>query len=850
MLKLLDFFRKSSHKKPDSKTPRSEIKEKYTAFQRLLNANNYVLERMADMEEKLLGGNVFDMAYIQTNAKSISDNVLQIIENLNALGKEKYRELFVAHSEIQQKIGRILEETIKVQESDLAIAIDSLGRDTLGIAGGKMHHLGEIKGALNLPVPDGFVISAYAFVQFMNHNALVERISEKMKDLDIRDLQSLNQVSEEICDMIIQSSIPPDLITAIDTAYAELCKRAGRKIMVSVRSSAIREDSEFSFAGQYATFLNIPGDAIFQKYREVVASLFTPRAIFYTKTKGLTEKEMVMAVGVLRMVDASAGGVMYSRDPNDPHSDHILINAVHGLGLWVVDGTVTPDIYRVSRHTDGHISERKISNQDKMLVCHAGGGLSVESVPESRRGEQCISDEQIRVLSRCALQLEEYYGFPQDIEWAVSADQTVYVLQTRPLQMLTSGPEVCILKGFEDYTIILDRGVIACKGVGTGSVFLLKDEDDLRNFPDGAILVAHHTSPKFVTVMDKAAAIITDIGSATGHMASLSRENQVPTILDTEVATRVLRDGQQVTVDALNCIVYEGRVDELIQIAGKKKEPFRETYAFKTFEKVLRTIAPLTLTDPDSENFRPESCRTFHDITRFAHEMAMREMFNVGTDGGLEGAETVRLIAGIPIDVHVININGGLKEGLKKATAEDVLSIPFSALLRGMKSMKWPGPPPPDAKGFRGAHAKAASVTEEQLRETSTKSFAVVSKHYVNFSIRLGYHFSLIEAYAGENIHDNYIKLFFKGGGAAPDRRLRRIRLIQEILKAIGFGLTVKEDVMHAQLTKYKQPDIEEKLVVLGKLTAYTKQLDMVMFNDAVMNMYIDQFMKDHVKPQ
>jgi pyruvate,water dikinase len=291
-------------------------------------------------------------------------------------------------------------------------------------------------------------------------------------------------------------------------------------------------------------------------------------------------------------------------------------------------------------------------------------------------------------------------------------------------------------------------------------------------------------------------------------------------------------------------------VDELIQIAGKKKEPFRETYAFKTFEKVLKTIAPLTLTDPDSENFRPESCRTFHDITRFAHEMAMREMFNVGTDGGLEGAETVRLIAGIPIDVHVININGGLKEGLKKATAEDVLSIPFSALLRGMKSMKWPGPPPPDAKGFRGAHAKAASVTEEQLRETSTKSFAVVSKHYVNFSIRLGYHFSLIEAYAGENIHDNYIKLFFKGGGAAPDRRLRRVRLIQEILKAIGFGLTVKEDVMHAQLTKYKQPDIEEKLVVLGKLTAYTKQLDMVMFNDAVMNMYIDQFMKDHVKPQ
>jgi pyruvate,water dikinase len=228
--------------------------------------------------------------------------------------------------------------------------------------------------------------------------------------------------------------------------------------------------------------------------------------------------------------------------------------------------------------------------------------------------------------------------------------------------------------------------------------------------------------------------------------------------------------------------------------------------------------------------------------------MAMHEMFSVGSDGNIEGAATIQLIAGIPVDVHLININGGLKEGLKKATAEDVLSIPFAALLKGMKSMKWPGPPPPDAKGFLGMHAQAASVPEDQLRETSKKSFAVVSRHYVNFSIRLGYHFSLIEAYAGENIHDNYIKVFFKGGGAAPDRRLRRIRLIQEILKAIGFRISVKEDVMNALLIKYKQPSIEEKLVILGRLTAYTKQLDMVMFNDAVMDMYVGQFMKDYVK--
>ena len=162
--------------------------------------------------------------------------------------------------------------------------------------------------------------------------------------------------------------------------------------------------------------------------------------------------------------------------------------------------------------------------------------------------------------------------------------------------------------------------------------------------------------------------------------------------------------------------------------------------------------------------------------------------------------------------------------------------------------MRWPGPPPVDAKGFMGMLAHSASVPEEQLKETAKKSFAVVSKNYVNFSIRLGYHFSMIEAYAGENINDNYIKFFFKGGGAAVDRRLRRIRLIKEILKEMGFRVSIKDDVMNVILTKYKQSTIEDKLIVMGKLTAYTKQLDMAMFNDAVTDMYVEQFIKEHIR--
>jgi pyruvate,water dikinase len=348
--------------------------------------------------------------------------------------------------------------------------------------------------------------------------------------------------------------------------------------------------------------------------------------------------------------------------------------------------------------------------------------------------------------------------------------------------------------------------------------------------------------------MDRASAIVTDVGSATGHMGSLAREYQVPTILDTEVATSVIQHGMEITVDAISCNIYEGKVDKLIEYARKKKEPFKDTHLFKTLEKVLKWIVPLNLTDPQSEDFRPENCKTFHDITRFAHEMAMQGMFSIGEDRAVEEIEAVALEAGIPINVHMLDLDGGIRENLKKATPEDIYSLPFSAILKGMKSMKWPEPRPSDAKGLLGMIAHTASLPEEQLQEMGKSSFAVVSKNYMNFSIRLGYHFSLIEAYAGENINDNYIKFFLKGGGASQDRRLRRVRLITKILRHMCFRVTTKEDLIDAILTKYKQATIEERLIILGKLIVYTKQLDMALYNDAITDMYLDQFLKEHAK--
>ncbi|PMP71934.1 MAG: hypothetical protein C0186_02480 [Thermodesulfovibrio aggregans] len=849
------FFKHKKKKIEEREKLKQLLKEKYLYFQNILNENNHALSIMADLEEKLSGEYIFDIHYIQSNVEAVSKAVLEIIKNLNTLSDGKYSELEKIYAQIKEKIDKILTSKIEIPKTDFTLPIESLDQNSVLIAGGKIAHLAELKNILQIPTPGGFSITSYAFMQFLEKAQLKKQISEILNNIEINKIDELNAASKKIQELILNSEIPREIEDSIKLAYENLCKKLNKKCMVSIRSSAIHEDSDFSFAGQYSSFLNVPEELILQSYKKVVASLFNPRAIFYYKTKGFFETEMVMAVGVLSMVNAKAAGVIYSKNPNNPESDHIIINAVKGLGKLVVDGTVIPETYIVSR--SGEIIEKIPGKQNKMLICKEHGDIEEIPLPGSI-SQISLSDEQILELSKFAIKIEEYYKCPQDIEWAIDEQDNIFILQARPLkisplklveQKLFKEKKV-LPTPVEGYRVLLNKGITACKGVGYGKAFILTNEEQLNDFPEGHILVARHTNPKYVIVMNKASAIVTDVGSPTGHMASLSREYNVPTLINTEIATKIIKHGQEITVDATNCLIYEGKVEKLIEFFKEQKQPFKETLIYKTLEKVLKFIVPLYLVDPTSEDFKPENCKTFHDITRFCHEMVMHEMFTMWNQYEESEVHAVPLIADIPIGVLVLDIEGGLKEGIKKATPNDIYSIPLKAILKGMRSMQWPGPPPVDAKGFLEMVAHTVSIPEDELKETGKKSFCIVTKNYMNFSIRLGYHFSMIEAYAGENINDNYIKFFFKGGGSGIDRRLRRVKLITEILKKMGFRVSTKEDFIDAILTKYDIPTIERKLEILGKLTAYTKQLDMVLFNDIVTQMYIDEFIKKHMQDE
>jgi len=843
--RLLNIFRRKVAAPQPASDEERPFKERYLYFKKLLSENNAVLEIMADLEDKRSGEYIFDMNYIRTSCSKLVDSVQNIIVNLDKLSKGKYPDLYFAFAKINSKIEATLTNKTEIPVTDFTIPFDSVTKDMVNSVGGKNANLGEIKNKIGLPVPDGFCISAYAFKRFIEFNELKNKII--LSSVDIVDMEGLNKISREAQNLIMQSQIPPDIESSISNAFSELSRKISSRAgspTASVRSSAIHEDAKFTFAGQYKTALNVKADNVIENYKRVISSLFSPRAIFYYKSKGFEEEDMVMAVGVVEMIDAKASGVMYSRDPTDAEKNDIIINAVWGLGKYAVDGTVAPNVYIVSRDEPRTILEKTTPGQEVMLKCNPKEDVVEVEVPEEIRTTSCLTDDQIKSLADYSIVLEKHYDTPQDIEWAIDEKNNFFILQTRPLRILKEKPVKNIQAITKGYKIIINNGNIACKGVGAGKVFFIKKEEDLEKFPEGAVLVAKHTSPKFVTVMNKTSAIVADVGSPTGHMASLAREYNVPTVLNTKIAMKTLEADKEITVDAINGNIYEGRIEELIE-AGKRENPFKDTAVFKFLRALLNNIVPLNLIYPEDEKFSPDYCETFHDITRFAHEVAMREMFQVADSPNIKKREAVKIEVKIPLEIYVIDLDGGIKSDSKKITPDQILSMPMNALLRGMMDIEWPGPPPINVKGFLSVVASTAMQphSEKLLWEPS---FAIISREYMNFNIRLGYHIQTIEAYVGDNINDNYIRFLFKGGGASIDRRARRTKLIKEILERVDFDVKRTGDVLDARVTKYDKPNILKKLGILARMTAYTKQLDMTLFNDAMVDWYLKEFINKY----
>ncbi len=840
---------------------------RYACFKDLLASNSELLNIITDLEEKLRGQEVFGMSYVRSQASRAVFHTLRMVKSLDDLSGHRYPLLFVRLEEINQTVQHEMGESKELDVMELVLPYSKITKEMVDWVGGKNANLGELINRVGLPVPEGFAVTTRAYEFFLEHNSLVDEINKCRRHLDADDPHSVNAASQEIQQLILSAPVPGELEDAILAAYGAMAemmskKRGASKTVfprVALRSSAIGEDSDLSYAGQYLSVLNVTQDRIVETYKEVIASLYAPRAISYRLNKGMRDEDIAMSVACIEMVESVASGVAFSKHPMRLIEDSMLINAVWGLGLYAVDGVITPDSYVVAKDADLTVRERTASHKPVQLTTQPEGGLVEIPVPQEAQDALCLSAEQVKTLADYVLRLEKHYQYPQDVEWAVDPGGRVLILQTRPLHLeLVDTDGAKGVPRVEGYRVLAEGGAVVFPGIGFGPAFHVESDDQLADFPEGAVLVAKHSTPQFVMVMRKAQAIVTDAGSITGHMASLAREFGVPTVLDAKVATANIKPGTEVTVDAYSGRVYEGKVQELVALQRIRESAMKGTPVYKTLKDVANLIVPLNLVNPAAADFDPDHCRTLHDIMRFVHELSYREMFSISDAvSDTEGAGALRLLAPIPLDLHIIDLGGGLADvsGYARSVRVDqITSVPFKAVMGGMlhEDLRHSGPRPIDLGGFFSVVREQMFAPNNPEERFGDRSYAIVSDHYLNFSSRIGYHYSVLDSFCSESVNKNYITFAFKGGAADELRRMRRVRAIATIFKALDFTVEVREDRVDARYYKYDLESTQNRLDQVGRLLQFTRQMDMLMQSDATVAAIAQCFLagKYHLDPE
>ncbi len=822
----------------ESESILKSVQDKFSIFLRLLDRNNHVLEVMGDMEEKAQGEYLFDINYIRNCLSDIRFSVKEIISDMVALGGPRYEILRDRFSEIDAVVESVIPGQQPVKEDEFTVPFDRLNRTRALSVGSKNAQLGEMKTILKMPVPEGFAITASAYKHYVAANDLQRRITKRIEAVDIKSYDELVRISNEICNMIVSSPVPENLSEEIMLRHRQLVERAATD-KFSMRSSAIGEDTLFSFAGQYASYLNVCPDELIDRYREILSSKFTPKAIYYFLSHSLSEAELAMSVGCTSMIDAASSGVVYTRDPVNPLEEVVLIHSIYGLGKYLVNGTLTPDVFRVSRDGYGVIAS-EIANKPIRLIMHPVRGTLEEVVPEDKQDEPSLSQNHIRQLAEYAVRLEKHYRGPQDIEWAVDQTGRLFLLQSRPLQVFKSRAESS-LPDLTRYKVVASGGTTVCPGAGSGPIYHIVSHRDLPGVPDGAVLVAPSPFPGMITVIGKINALVTRVGGLASHMATIAREYRVPTLVGMENAPN-LPQGQIVTVDANGRTIYEGDITELIKAREPEFESPEASSIYRALDKVLDLVSPLRLLHPTDDDFLPENCVTYHDITRYAHQMAMEEMFTSAREMEEKSPLGCRLKSEFPVNMNVIFIDRECPQpnGKDYVTEDDLQSLPMEALWTGIKEEGWPAQP----RLVKPVRVMGTAMTARHRSDYSQSSFAILSRQYMILSLRMGYHFTTVEAMCTDETDKNYIQMQYKEGGASLDRRIRRIKLLTDILSRLGFVQQHKGDYLNTIFTYQEKSVICEKLRLLGRLLMMTKQLDMALSNDAVAQWYTEDIVK------
>ncbi len=451
-----------------------------------------------------------------------------------------------------------------IKKDSNVLWFNQLGIEDVNLVGGKGGNLGEMYN-LGIPIPNGFVVTSKAYYNFIEENNLKKIIQDILKTTDVDQPDQLDDASKRIRSIIRKAPLNQELSIEIMKAYKKLSGFGGLKnVPVAVRTSATAEDSaDASFAGQGDTFLNVIGESnVLQRVRECWSSLFTSRSIFYQVKKHYDHFKIGVAVPVQKLVNSEISGIMFTANPVTGAKNEIIVETIWGLGEYIVQGKITPDQFVVDKNEWKIISENHVHQSIQLI---RGKDETKEApVPKSKRNKKKIDKAMALKIAKIGQKLNNHYGRPQDIEFAIDRGQ-LYIVQTRPITTLAT-----TTKKIEDQAAAIEQnpdltGEPASPGTASGIVIIIKDPKEITRAQKGHILVTSMTTPDFVPAMKKVNGIITDKGGQTSHAAIVSRELGVPCVVGTKTATKDFKEGDIVTLDGTTGKIWKGDFSKNIQ---------------------------------------------------------------------------------------------------------------------------------------------------------------------------------------------------------------------------------------------------------------------------------------------
>ena len=462
--------------------------------------------------------------------------------------------------------------------------------------GGKAYNLGVMLNK-GFRVPTGFVLPLDIYDYFLEYNHLKAVIRTAIGSVNESNLFA---TSSKIKTCIMSAQIPEKMKKIIIENALEI-----RTPYLAIRSSAAAEDTlDTSFAGIHDSFVNkkTAVQEVLESIKKCYASTYNVRAILYRLENGM-QLTGTMGVIIQEMVPAEISGVVFTSFPS---SDTLTIEASFGLGNLVVSGEVDPDTYSVNK-TNRKIIEKKIGNKSCMTLLGDNGIKIVESIHKGA----CLTEDRIQNITQTALELEKFFQVPQDIEWAVSGD-LLYILQARSFKPL---PSKCITADeiYSFTTTPVIEGKIA--------------KAPMVNVPTQEyILLVDMPKPQYVPFLEKAKAVVCNVGGILNHFAIVCRELGIPYLVIRDADLK-FKDGEHATINVKEDYSkpIKAETDAWVKIMSYIPEPPEEVIqrnhclAAQNLPNILNKKSPLNAKiEKDGIYVESESFRKFMDDSKNA----------------------------------------------------------------------------------------------------------------------------------------------------------------------------------------------------------------------------------------